>query len=45
VADFFAWAGIHAIGCHNGEVAKQVQDLVNSQHHRPAVSVEPAWYY
>ena len=45
VADFFPWTGIHAIGCHNSSVAKQVQDLVNSQHHRPAVSVEPAWYY
>ncbi len=45
VADCFPWTGIHAIGCHNGEVARQVQDLVNSQHHRPAVSVEPAWYY
>lgn len=27
------------------KVAKQVQDLVDSQHHRPAVSVEPTWYY
>jgi hypothetical protein len=45
VADFFPWTGIHAIGCHNSKVAKQVQDLVDSQHHRPAVSVEPTWYY
>ena len=45
VADSFPWTGFHAIGCHNSEVAKQVQALVNSQHHRPAVSVEPAWYY
>ena len=45
VTEFFPWAGIHAIGCQNGEVAKQVGYLVNSQNHRPAVSVEPAWYY
>lgn len=45
VADYFPWTGIHAIGCHNEEVARQVQDLVNPQSHRPAVSVEPAWYY
>lgn len=45
VADFFPWTGIHAIGCHNSEVARQVQDLVGSQPHRPAVTVEPAWYY
>jgi hypothetical protein len=45
VAEFFPWSGIHAIGCQNNGVAKQVADLVNSPHHRPAVSVEPAWYY
>jgi hypothetical protein len=45
VADFFPWTGIHAIGCHNSGLAKQVEDLVLSQHHCPAVSVEPAWYY
>jgi hypothetical protein len=45
MAEFFPWTGIHAIGCHNNGVAKQVQDLVNCQHHRPAVTVEPAWYY
>jgi 1,6-anhydro-N-acetylmuramate kinase len=45
VAEFFPWRGIHAIGCHNKDVAKKVEDLVNSQHHRPVVTVEPAWYY
>jgi hypothetical protein len=45
VADFFPWTGIHAIGCHNSGVARQVEDLISSQHHRPAVAVEPAWYY
>ncbi|MBE0540834.1 MAG: hypothetical protein IH623_05565 [Verrucomicrobia bacterium] len=33
------------MGCHNSGVAKQVQDLLNSQHHRPTVTVEPDWYY
>ena len=45
VADFFPWTGFQALGCHNSGVAKQVQDLLNSQHHRPAVTVEPGWYY
>ena len=45
VADFFPWTGIHAIGCQNNGVARQVEDLLNSEHHRPAVAVEPAWYY
>jgi hypothetical protein len=45
VADFFPWTGFHAVGCHNSGVAKQVQDLLNSQHHRPSVTVEPGWYY
>jgi hypothetical protein len=45
VTEFFPWTGIHAIGCHNIGVAKQVQDLVNTQAHRPAVTVELAWYY
>ena len=45
VADFFPWTGFHAVGCHNSGVAKQVQDLLNSQPHRPSVRVEPGWYY
>ena len=45
VADFFPWTGLQAVGCHNSGVAKQVQDLLNSQHHRPSVTVEPDWYY
>ena len=45
VADFFPWTGFHAVGCDNSAVAKRVQALVNSQPHRPAVTVEPGWYY
>jgi hypothetical protein len=45
VADFFPWTGFHAVGCYNGTVARQVLDLLNSQHHRPTVTVEPGWYY
>lgn len=45
VEQSFPWTGIHAIGCHNSDVARQVQDLTSSQNHRPDVSVEPSWYY
>ena len=45
VADAFPWTGIHAIGCHNNDVVMQVQEMVNSQQHRPAVTVESQWYY
>jgi hypothetical protein len=45
VADFFPWTGIHAIGCHNREVAAQVAAILDPSPHRPVVSVEPAWYY
>jgi hypothetical protein len=45
VADFFPWAGFHAIGCHNNDVANQVRHLLGSQRHRPSVAVERTWYY
>jgi hypothetical protein len=45
VTDFFPWTGIHAIGCQNNSMAKQAEDLLNSHQHRPAVTVEPGWYY
>ncbi len=45
VEEFFPWTGILAVGCHNNAVAKQVEGLVNSQQHRPTVTVEPRWYY
>jgi hypothetical protein len=45
VADFFPWTGIHAVGCCNSAIANEVQNLLNHQSHRPAVSVETAWYY
>ena len=45
VTDFFPWTGLNAVGCHDSEVARQVQDLLSSQHNSPAVTVEPGWYY
>lgn len=44
-ADFFDWTGFHAVGCHNAEVAQQVQNTLINHAHRPTVSVEPNWYY
>jgi hypothetical protein len=45
VADFFPWQAIHAIGCHNPEVARHVQGLLDSQPQKPTVTVKPDWYY
>ncbi len=45
VADYFPWEGFHAIGCQNKDVAQKVVDSLNSQKHRPAVSIQSAWYY
>lgn len=45
VADFFPWSGFQAIGCHNSAIAQQVSALLAGVEHRPAVSVQPGWYY
>jgi len=45
VADFFPWSALQAIGCYNNTVAKQIEHLLESQQHRPAVKIERAWYY
>ncbi len=45
VADFFPWEGVQSISCHNPEVVSQVQNLLDSQPHKPAVAVNPHWYY
>ena len=45
LADFFDWSGFQAVGCHNAEVAQQVQNMLTNQVHRPTVQVEPNWYY
>ena len=44
-ADFFDWTCFQAVACHNAEVAQQVQNMLTNQAHRPAVRVEPHWYY
>ncbi len=45
VAEVFPWTGFHAVGCHNNDVAKRVEHLLNSNAHHPAVTVESGWYY
>lgn len=45
LADFFDWAGFHAIGCHNDETVQLVQNTLINHVHRPNVRVEPTWYY
>lgn len=45
LADFYPWQGFHAIGCHNADTARQVSNLLAGIEHRPAVSVQPGWYY
>ena len=45
LADFFDWQNFHAIGCYNQETAQQLQNFLAPAAHRPAVNVEPHWYY
>lgn len=45
LADFFDWPAFHAVGCHNEEMAQQVQNMLAIHAHRPVVSVESNWYY
>lgn len=45
VAEVFPWTGFHKVGCHNAEVAQHVRTLLNSQQHRPDVTVHEGWYY
>ena len=45
LADFFDWTGFHAVGCHNDETARLVQNMLAAAAHRPIVSVKPDWYY
>ena len=45
LADFFDWTGFHAVGCHNDETARLVQNMLTPATHRPIVRVEPTWYY
>ena len=45
LADFFDWTGFQAVGCHNEETARLVQNMLVDTVHHPMVSVEPNWYY
>ncbi|MFA6240370.1 MAG: DUF4433 domain-containing protein [Candidatus Hydrogenedentales bacterium] len=45
VADFFPWAGIIEIGCHDTMVALNVEKMLEGAAHKPVVNVRSAWYY
>jgi hypothetical protein len=45
VADFFPWTALERIGCPNAEAERQVLEILDGIRHRPAVSVQPTWYY
>ncbi len=45
VADFFPWAAIQEIGCHNLTVAGRVREILATAAHRPTVGVKTDWYY
>lgn len=45
VADFFPLTGIESVGCHNSAIVQQVQSIMAHQGWRPALNVEPNWYY
>ena len=45
VADAFPWTGIQMIACHNGATARRVAELLAAADYRPAIEVQPGWYY
>lgn len=45
VADYFPWTAITQIGCHSKNTAAQIVAIIANQSHKPAVIVQPDWYY
>ncbi len=45
VHDWFPWTCFHRIGVHNRQIATEVEGILAAAEHRPAVTVEPTWYY
>ncbi len=45
IADFFDWSGFSVVACHNEATAQKVQNMLLQSAHRPAVKIEPQWYY
>ena len=43
--DRFPWMLIEKIGTSNGTIATRVKDMLDNAVHRPAISVEPTWYF
>ena len=42
---FFPWYLIEAIGVHDEEIARRVQEIVIKSSHQPLINIEPKWYY
>ena len=38
---FFPWTSFESVGVHNGDVAEELAALLETEPHRPAISVRP----
>jgi hypothetical protein len=45
VHDRFAWSLFHAIGVLDAGMASQVHSALSQTAHKPAVTIQPSWYY
>ena len=45
VADFFDWSSVQTVGCYNADTVQRIQALLAGANHRPAVIIQPNWYY
>jgi hypothetical protein len=45
VHDWFPWTCVTQIGVHNQRIRGQVLQILAGADHKPAVTVEPSWYY
>lgn len=45
VADFFDWSGFDTVACYNDETVQKVHDIIKNHPIRPAIAVQPNWYY
>lgn len=45
VADHFEWSAVQSIGCYDAGSSQRVSELLQTHHHKPAISVQRNWYY
>ena len=45
VREFFPWTAIEQIGAISREMAREVEAALVRAGHRPAIVVQPDWYY